>query len=222
MPYRRTPEVQARIDAQRELLLDSAVRLLAEQGYTGCSVAAVAARAGVATGTVYRHFPSKAELVAELFRRVVQREVTAVEQASASQAPAADRVIAVIETFASRALRTPRLAYALLAEPVDPPVEQERLVFRQAFRDVVAMRISEGIAAAELTPQDPQISAAAIVGAVAEVMIGPLTGQSADAVPGLCAFALRAIGTADRRQPGPKTNSAARSTSTEVNYVGHP
>ena len=32
----------------------------------------------------------------------------------------------------------PRLAWALLAEPVDPAVEAERLHFRHSYRDVVA------------------------------------------------------------------------------------
>ena len=59
------------MDTQRAAILDAAVDLLSEQGYAGCSMAAVAARAGVATGSVYRHFPNKAELVVELFRIVV-------------------------------------------------------------------------------------------------------------------------------------------------------
>src|SRR5207249_4776040 len=66
--YRRTPAVQARLDASREMIVKAAITLLTEHGYAGCSVAAVAARAEVATGTVYRHFPSKAELVTEVFR----------------------------------------------------------------------------------------------------------------------------------------------------------
>ncbi len=71
MPYRRTPQIQARLDAQRAAIVSAAGELLAEEGYAACSVAAVAARAGVAAGTVYRHFDGKAELVAELFRVVV-------------------------------------------------------------------------------------------------------------------------------------------------------
>ena len=43
-----------------------------------------------------------------------------------------------METFARRALRGPRLACALLAEPVDPAIEAERLAFRRAYRDVFA------------------------------------------------------------------------------------
>jgi AcrR family transcriptional regulator len=199
VPYRRTAQVQARLDAQRVAIFDAAVELLAERGYAGCSVASVAAKAGIATGSVYRHFPSKAELIVELFRVVVAREVAAVEEASKRAGDHPERIVAVLETFANRALKAPRLAYALLAEPVDAPVEAERLVFRRAFRDVVASRISEGILAGSLPSQDPGLTAAALVGATAEVLIGPLTSESAeaDAIAQLCTFTLRALGAHD-------------------------
>ena len=48
---------------------------------------------------------------------------------------ATERIAAGVETFARRALRGRRLAWALLAEPVDPAVEAERLVFRRSYRD---------------------------------------------------------------------------------------
>src|SRR5439155_17131975 len=83
VPYRRTPKVQARMDSHRAAILAAAVDLLSERGYAGCSMAAVAARAGVATGSVYKHFPGKTELVVELFRYVVSHEVDAVAQAAA-------------------------------------------------------------------------------------------------------------------------------------------
>ncbi|AHH96565.1 ArcR family transcription regulator [Kutzneria albida DSM 43870] len=196
VPYRRTPKVQARLDAQREALLEAAVQLLAEQGYAGCSVAAVAARAGVATGSVYRHFPGKAELVAELFRRVVSREVDAVEEAAGQPGDLVQRTVAVVETFAGRAMKAPRLAYALLAEPVDALVEAERLVFRRVFRDAFAVRVAEAVEAGQLPPQDPQVTAAALVGAVAEVLVGPLSEGAAhpDTIPSLVKFTLRALG----------------------------
>ncbi|GAB3886301.1 hypothetical protein GCM10029964_050370 [Kibdelosporangium lantanae] len=107
MPYRRTPKVQARMDTQRAAIRKAAVDLLSEQGYAGCSMAAVAARAGVATGSVYKHFPSKTELVVELFRYVVTHEVEAVSQAAEQPGDLVARVVSVVETFTSRALKSP-------------------------------------------------------------------------------------------------------------------
>lgn len=194
MPYRRTPQVQQRIDAQRAAILDAAVELLAEHGYAGCSVAAVAARAGVATGSVYRHFSGKAQLVAEVFGTVVSREVDAVERAGRSAGTTPDRVSAVLEAFANRALKAPRQAYALLAEPVDAPVEQQRLVFRRAYRDVLARLITEGVRGGELPAQDAELTAAALVGATAEVLVGPLTTGDTSTIPELRRFTFRALG----------------------------
>ena len=194
MPYRRTPQVQQRMDAQRATILDAAVELLAEQGYAGCSVAAVAARAGVATGSVYRHFPGKAQLVAELFGTVVGREVEAVERAGQAPGVAAERVTAVLEAFANRSLKAPRQAYALLAEPVDAPVEEQRLVFRRAYRDVLARLIADGVRGGELPAQDAELTAAALVGATAEVLVGPLTTGDISTIPELRRFTFRALG----------------------------
>ncbi|WP_091285922.1 TetR/AcrR family transcriptional regulator [Amycolatopsis xylanica] len=195
MPYRRTPAVQARMDAQRASVLNAAIELLAEQGYAGCSMAAVAAKAGIATGSMYQHFENKAELAVELFRTVCAREVAAVVEAS-QEGELVDRVVAVIETFAGRALKAPRLAYALLAEPVDPAVDEERLIFRRAFRDVFAERIAEAVDQGVLPPQDPHLTAAALVGAGAEALVGPLVDGAASpgTVPALVQFTLRALG----------------------------
>ncbi|AIJ26868.1 TetR/AcrR family transcriptional regulator [Amycolatopsis methanolica] len=197
MPYRRTPQVQARLDAQREAILTAAGEILAERGYAGCSVSAVAEKAGVATGTVYRHFPGKAELVVELFRNVVNHEVDAVRQAAQRPGTPAERVAAIVETFAERALKVPRQAYALLAEPVDAPIEAERIVFRRVFRDELARHVREGVRTGQLPPQDADLTAAALVGGAAEVLIGPLTTDSADAVGALRTFIFRALGGKD-------------------------
>ncbi|HEY3710641.1 MAG TPA: TetR/AcrR family transcriptional regulator [Amycolatopsis sp.] len=199
MPYRRTPKVQERLDALRDAIVVAAMEQLAEHGYAGCSVAAVAERAGIAVGTVYRHFPTKAELVVRVFRQVVSREVEAVRAASERPGNATGRVVAVFETFAARALKAPRLAYALLAEPVDALIDAERLEFRRAFRDVVAEHVADGVRAGVLPAQDAKITAAALVGAAAEVLIGPLTsGGTADVVE-LRTFVVRSLGGSDVR-----------------------
>jgi AcrR family transcriptional regulator len=201
VPYRRTPAVQARLDAQRQDVLNAAIALLSEQGYAGCSMAAVAARAGVATGTVYKHFTGKSELSVELFRTVVTREVAAVEAAANGPGDLVERIVAVIETFAGRALKSPRLAYALLVEPVEPAIDRERLVFRRAFRNIFAERIAEGVEQGVLPPQDPQLTAAALVGAGAEALVGPLTDGTTDVLPGLARFTLRALGGTHAEHP---------------------
>ena len=52
----------------RQRILDAAERLFAERGYDATTTKAVSDQAGVATGLVFYHFTSKAELLASLLR----------------------------------------------------------------------------------------------------------------------------------------------------------
>jgi AcrR family transcriptional regulator len=197
MAYRPTERTEAKRTATRAQIVGAARELIAHGGYREAGVAAVAARAGVATGTVYRHFPSKAELFAEVFRQASQHEVDAVAAAAAGCTGARERIAAGVETFARRALRGRRLAWALLAEPVDPAVEAERLIFRRAYADVFSAGIAAGVAAGELPAQDPVLTATMLVGAIGEALVGPLSPTSGDHDPealvaALIDFCLRA------------------------------
>jgi AcrR family transcriptional regulator len=196
MPYRPTERTRARLAAARERIVDAALDQLAEGGYASASVASVAARAGVATGTVYRHFPSKGDLFAEVFRRASQREVDVLRSMTDRDEPVAHRLAAWVEAFVRRALAEPVRAYALIAEPVDPAVEAERLTFRRAYADLFQRALEDG--RHELPPLDARLTAAAIVGALAEALVGPLQHRHAGAdalVAGLQAFVLRSVGT---------------------------
>jgi len=199
VPYRPTTRTEARRAATRERIVRAAHALIARGGYREAQVAAVAAGAGVATGSVYNHFQSKAELFAEVFRHASQREVDATRAAAEAAGGAAPRrLAAAVETFARRALRGRRLAWALLAEPVDPAVEAERLAFRRAYAAGFAEVLREGVAAGELPAQNVELTAAALVGALGEALVGPLSpvGDDVDAdalVADLVTFCLRSV-----------------------------
>lgn len=176
MPYRPTEKTEARRLATRERIVAAALDRVASGGYASAGVQAVAADAGVAVGTVYRHFPSKGDLFAEVFRRASQRELDVVVEVTSPShdRPATERVAAAVEAFCRRALAGPVLAYALIAEPVDPAVESERLRFRIGYRDAFARVLEDGVRDGELRPHDSRTVAAALVGALAESLVGPL------------------------------------------------
>jgi AcrR family transcriptional regulator len=175
MPYRPTEKTEARRLATRERIVEAALERVARGGYSSAGIQPVAAAAGVAVGTVYRHFPSKGDLFAEVFRRASQRELDVVVDVSRPDGRSApERVAAAVEAFCRRALAGPVLAYALIAEPVDPAVESERLRFRIGYRDAFARVLEDGVRDGELRPHDSRTVAAALVGALAESLVGPL------------------------------------------------
>jgi AcrR family transcriptional regulator len=189
MPYRPTERTRAHAAAVRERIVAAALDQLAEGGYASAGVARVAERAGVATGTVYRHFPAKGDLFAEVFRRASQREVDVLAAIEARSTAA--RLAAMVEAFVRRALAAPARAYALIAEPVDPAVEAERLAFRRAYADLFAGALREGADRGELPPLDAELAATAIVGALAEALVGPLARRDED--PGALVFGLQSF-----------------------------
>ncbi len=177
MAYRATEHTLAKKAGTRERILKEARALVAQGGFAAAAVAQVANRSDIATGTIYRHFPSKAELVAEVFRQATERELSAVTAATQEGESCRQRLLAAVDTFADRALRAPRLAYALIAEPVDPLVEKERLSYRFAYAEAFEDLINEGVSKNEFVPQNASISAAALVGMLSEALVGPLAPQ---------------------------------------------
>ncbi|MBJ7347715.1 MAG: TetR/AcrR family transcriptional regulator [Thermoleophilaceae bacterium] len=184
----------------RQRLIVATLELLEQGGYAAASVGAITERAGVAAGTLYRHFPSKAELFVEVFRSVCGREIAAMQKAAAGDLPPLERMTATITTFAVRALHNPRLAWALLAEPIDPLVDAERLAYRRTYRDLFAQQLRVVIDAGELPAQDADLSAALIVGAIGEALVGPLSPVAAQTISedqmiaALVSFCRRAVG----------------------------
>ncbi len=178
MVYRATQLSQSKKSGTRARILKEAMQLVSQGGFNAAAVVPVAKRSGIATGTIYRHFPSKAELVAEVFRFATEHELAAVIQAMQVGGSISERLTSAVETFSIRALKAPRLAYALIAEPVDPLVEKERLSYRFAYAEAFEDLINEGITKQEFVKQNTPITAAALVGFLAEVLVGPLAPQS--------------------------------------------
>ena len=67
-----------------------------------------------------------------------------------------------------------QLAYALIAEPVEEMVQVERLKYREAYADIFENLIKEGVQRKEFCQQDARVSAAAMVGTLAETLLGSI------------------------------------------------
>jgi AcrR family transcriptional regulator len=203
MAYRRTETVVARLAETRERIVDATLRLVALHGYGGTGIPAIAAEADLSTGAIYRYFPSKTELFDEVFRRASQREIDVCAEAARQPGTAAERICLVVDVFARRALKGRRLAWALLAEPVDALVEADRRRYRTPYRDIFSALIEDGMRSGELPEQDSVLAASAIVGALVEALLGPLAPQAHKTdqnklIRDLAQFCRRAVGAADQ------------------------
>ncbi|MGW6204365.1 TetR/AcrR family transcriptional regulator [Streptomyces sp. NPDC055089] len=199
MAYRKTPAEIQRLESAREHLVTRATDVVAEVGWSGASVTAVADAAGIAAGSVYQHFASKAALAVEVFRRAAGHEVDVLESVLNGSGTPVERLADGVRVFARRALESRGLAYALLAAPADAAVGAERLVFRRRYRALFAEVIREGMAQGLLPPQNGEVTAAALTGAIGEVLVAPLGSpedDDRDILAELTAMALRCAGAA--------------------------
>ena len=170
MPYRATERTRAQQAEKRARILDAALELLSAGGYAAVQVAAVARHANVGTGTVYRYFPSKGDLFAEVFRQICDVEVALMRSGAAQGETFRERLLTVLEVFSTRALQSGRIAQALIAEPVDPAVDRERLRFRRAYIEIIACIIRGAQDEGTALQLEPELMAAFLVGGVAQAL----------------------------------------------------
>src|SRR3954471_15275093 len=123
MPYRRTENVVRRLAEREQTIVDAAQSAARHGGMSAVQIALVAERAGIASGTVYRYFPSKSDLVAELVTTFAERELEAMGAAADAAPGPLSALAAAIATFATRALADRRLAWAAIAEPVEGEID---------------------------------------------------------------------------------------------------
>jgi AcrR family transcriptional regulator len=208
MAYRRTERVMQRLAARQESILSSARAIASESGMAAVQIAPVAARAGIAAGTVYRYYPAKTDLVAALVAAVSENELNALRQAADTAPGPLSALTAAVLTFGMRAVRHRRLAWSVIAEPVDAAVDAVRLAYRRRLVEELEARIAAAVAAGHLPEQDAVLAASALVGALLEGLIGPLapaldgTAGARAAVQTLALLTLRALGVVDARARG--------------------
>ena len=177
MAYRRTPKMQSRIDATRRQIVDAARRLVAKSGYAATGIPEIAKAAGISTGSVYGHFPSKTALFSEVYQQASQHEIEAFSRAAEMEGTAPERLAVMVETFARRALEGRKLAWALLVESVSPEIDADRRKFREPYRVILEAVLNDGIRAGEFVPQDSRVTSMCIAGAILDTLLGPLSDE---------------------------------------------
>jgi AcrR family transcriptional regulator len=209
MVYRRTQQVVKRLAARRLAILAAARDAAAEGGMAAVQIAPVAMRAHVAAGTVYRYFPSKADLISELIAEVTRDELAAIRRAADAAPGPSSALAAAVTTVAVHVLSNRKLAWGILAEPVDVDVSSSRLESRRDIAGELETRIAAAVRAGHLPAQDTALAATALLGALHEALVGPLAPDNVDdpprlrdAVQTVTLLALRAVGVMDARARG--------------------
>jgi AcrR family transcriptional regulator len=192
----------------RQRIVAAAVALFAEQGYDATSVNQVVARAGVAKGALYHHFESKDDLLYEVYRELVDRQLAGLRTILAEGRPPAATLRALIDDLVSTTAASAAEAkvFARESHRLGDANQARVRAARRAIHDAVIDLVRAGQAAGDFAPvASPEMVSFTLFGVINELPVwyrpdGPK--QPAELAAELAALILAALRPAGSRAAG--------------------
>jgi AcrR family transcriptional regulator len=182
----------------RGLINRTALKLFAEQGIRETTIRDIAGAAGIAEGTMYRHYASKDELAWKLFAdnyAAIGRELDEIQR---TETGTAAKIEVMVRYFLRAYDRDPDVfTYLFLArhrhmQKVNPRMPNAYFVFRRVIRD--------GIRKGAIPGQDPDVATSMTMGVILQVIDSRLLGgrikqRISDLADTIVEACLRVLGT---------------------------
>lgn len=159
----------------RKRLERCALTLFVKKGINATTIKDIANSAGIAEGTLYRHYKSKEELALSLFVNAYEETSLQFKKLSEKYATVEEKIKAMIHFFCEKYDEDPILFnYLLLAQHHQLKNINENEISAQAL--LVPM-FSEAIAKKEVLKRDPNFYAAILLGIVLQAAVSRVYGR---------------------------------------------
>ncbi|SDI33240.1 DNA-binding transcriptional regulator, AcrR family [Rhodococcus triatomae] len=157
------------VTSKRELLIAEAVKIFDRQGYHESSIEEIGAAAGINASSVYRHFPSKADLLAAVFYRASDRLAAATAHALGSSSDRAEALEKLVDSYVELSFRTPAVLSVYFAEIGNLPQHE-----RTNLRNIQRLHVEEWVSLVtairpDLSPPEARFLVHAALGLVLDV-----------------------------------------------------
>lgn len=149
-----------------EQLLAAAVKVFSKKGYHNTSIEELMDSIGIAKSVLYYYFKSKEELFATIIEMGVSSFIAMLKEAIREESDIRGRLEAAARTYVYFYEHNVDF-FRVLVDEVRIPRQNFATKypdFYQAYRDVLADIISEGVRSGIIRPLDPQVAAQALVG----------------------------------------------------------
>ena len=153
----------------------TALKLFAEKGVRETTIRDIATAAGVAEGTLYRHYASKEELASDLFVEnftALGRELGKIQE---QEANTRTKLLAIIRYFCAAYDKDATMINYLFItrhgymQKLTARMPNPYLVFRRVIRD--------GMARGDIPKQDPDVAASMVLGIILQVIDTRILGR---------------------------------------------
>jgi AcrR family transcriptional regulator len=157
--------VDPRVERSRQVILRAALSELGEAGYGAFTIESVAARAGVAKSTIYRHWPDKIALIADAFEASHEHAVPSVEGLTARES--LRRLLCHVAEVVADSVFSSCIPALIEGAEHDPRLREFRHRYSALRRQSLTGLIARGIADAEFrSAVDPELAAQALLGPI--------------------------------------------------------
>ena len=160
-----SPPVRAEDPDKRQAILAAALELFVERGYHGTAVPAVADRAGVGAGTIYRYFRSKEDLVNALYRQCKKELATHVLLGITPDAPPREQFHQFWLRLAAFARDQPRVFFFLELHHHGSYLDAESNAIEARMMDMGVRFLEAAQKRGEVKPYSPMLLIAIVHGA---------------------------------------------------------
>lgn len=128
--------------------MQAAMKLLSEQGFHGAPMSGIAAKAGVAAGTIYRYFESRDKLITELYQELENEIVSVIRDGYPWREPIRERFLHLATKLFRHFIAFP-LHFRYLEQyhhsPYGASHRQDRLLNKSAEPNILSNLFREGI-----------------------------------------------------------------------------
>jgi AcrR family transcriptional regulator len=163
--------------ATRERIEETAMALFVSKGVTETTIRDIAQGAGVAEGALYRHYPSKDELILDLFRRHYALFATRLDTLQAAHRHTREKLASMIEECCRIFDDEPVLFRFLL---IVQHHSLRRIEGRGTPVEIVRAVLAGGMEAGEIPVGDVDLATALVMG----VIVQPATFKTYGRLPG--------------------------------------
>ena len=140
------------------LILQVAEEVLMEKGYYETSIDEIAARVGIAKGTVYLHFPSKEDLTVAIMIREIKQLIAEIEAIASTEDSAQNKLELILQrlygTFVKRMQLLSGMFHSVAPNQLKEQGKKIMVLWEQAAENI-RMIIEQGKAAGEFTTDMP-------------------------------------------------------------------
>ena len=176
------PRVRRDAEATRRRLIAAALELVTTVGFRATTTPMLAECAGIAEGTIYRHFSGKDELLNAAYRQVQERATAIVKEVEADRAlPVRDRLLGIARRMLEEAARDGAAMRMLLQtreeRHLDERSRESSRQFRSALQQVMASGKSDGVVRAGPAELWAAVWLAIVAFAVERVVAGEWTPE---------------------------------------------